>query len=111
MFARHLAVVGAVDDHGVGKARALEGVEQRAHQAVEVGHHAVVGLAHPLGDGRVDVGYAAVGDPLVDQRVDGGLLNDDCSLFYPVYGGILTMVGDQAIPLDQVSLKEISGNE
>ena len=47
----------------------------------------------------------------VDQLVDGGLINDDSSLFYPVYGGILTMVGDQAIPLDQVSLKEISGNE
>ena len=45
------------------------------------------------------------------QQLDGGLINDDSSLFYPVYGGILTMVGDQAIPLDQVSLKEISGNE
>jgi uncharacterized protein YbaR (Trm112 family) len=38
----------------------------------------------------------------VTRLPDGGLINQDGSLLYPIYNGIPTLIADEAIPLEQL---------
>ena len=39
---------------------------------------------------------------VVETSLDGGLVNDDGSLLYPIRGGIPCLIRDEAIELDQL---------
>ena len=39
---------------------------------------------------------------LVSRPAEGGLINTDGTLLYPIYDDIPDLIGDEAIPLDQI---------
>ncbi len=42
---------------------------------------------------------------LVEVKVESGYVNEDASLLLPIRGGIVILISDDAIPLDQLTLQ------